>query len=269
VADPRFVNPAGRDYRLKPDSPAFKLSVQPIDLSAVGNYATQDRRTWPRPEEKVVRDPADYEPGARPDMSQPALRDYEDYAVGESERNAHVGNQGAGTALVTDETAASGKRSLKFTDAAGLSAVFFPYVTYPLPQESGTLKMAFDLRWEPGALFALDWRDDPHHYHMGPNLITSADGWLSANGRKIAQLPSGKWAHIEIVCGLGPKATGKYDLTIRVPAVEPQVYRDVACSPEFKILDCVVIMSVTNGPSVFYVDNLEFKPLTSGGGAKR
>jgi hypothetical protein len=58
----------------------------------------------------VVRDSADYTPSLGAN-TQPVRRDYEDYAVGETERHAHAGNKGGGTALVTDETAASGKHS--------------------------------------------------------------------------------------------------------------------------------------------------------------
>ncbi|MBI3921595.1 MAG: right-handed parallel beta-helix repeat-containing protein [Armatimonadetes bacterium] len=266
IADPQFVNAAKRDYRLKPSSPAIKLGFKPIDLSKVGNYASPDRRTWPRPEVKVARDAMDYAPGATVDKPQTPLRDYEEYAVGESERNAHVGNKGEGTALVTDETAASGNHSLKFTDAAGLGQNFFPYITYPLAQESGSLKMTFDLRWETGALFALDWRDDPYYYNMGPNLTTTADGWLVANGKRMLQLPVGQWVHIETNCLLGEKATGKYGLTIGLPNAAPQVFKDTGCSPKFQTLNCVVFMSVAEGPTVFYVDNVEFKPI---GGEKK
>jgi len=36
VADPLFVDPENDDYSLKPESPAFKLGFQPIDISNVG-----------------------------------------------------------------------------------------------------------------------------------------------------------------------------------------------------------------------------------------
>jgi hypothetical protein len=260
VADPQFVAPFKRDYRLRPTSPAFKVGFRPIDLSNVGNYASAERRTWPRREEKVVRDSMDYTPPETIRAKQPPLRDYEDYAVGEPERNAHVGNKGAGTALVTDETAASGKHSLKFTDAAGIGPSFFPYVTYPLTQENGILRMSFDLRWETGTLMALDWRDDPYDYNMGPNLTTGPDGTLLANGNEVLHLPPGQWVHIEIVCGLGPQATGKYDLTVTLPDQQPRVFRGLECSPKFRTLNCIVFMAVGDATGVFYVDNLAFLP---------
>ncbi len=36
VADPLFVDPSARDYRLKPESPALKLGFEPIDPSRIG-----------------------------------------------------------------------------------------------------------------------------------------------------------------------------------------------------------------------------------------
>ena len=36
IADPLFVDPAGGDYRLKPESPAHKLGFQPIDIDRIG-----------------------------------------------------------------------------------------------------------------------------------------------------------------------------------------------------------------------------------------
>lgn len=43
VADPKFVDLAARDFTLSPDSPAFALGFQPIDLSRVGPRPKQER----------------------------------------------------------------------------------------------------------------------------------------------------------------------------------------------------------------------------------
>ncbi len=260
-ADPRFVDPANRDYRLRPDSPAFEIGFKPIDLSKVGNYASPARRNWPRPEMPVVRDAADYTPTAT-QAKQLVIRDYEDYAVGERERHAHVGEGGApGSIVVTDQTAASGKHSLRFTDAAGLKQVYAPYITYPLEIESGLLRTGFDLRLEPGAVFVYEWRDDPYTYNLGPRLSVDSQGWLSANGKRLTQLPHGEWLRIDLQCGLGPQASGTYDLALRLRDTEPQVHHQLPCSAQFKNLACVVVMSLANGPTVFHLDNVEFRPL--------
>lgn len=260
-ADPRFVDAPRRDYRLQPGSPAPGLGIRPIDLSGVGNYASADRRTWPRPEAPVVRDAADYTPVAATN-AQPTLRDYENYAVNESERSAHVGDGGKpGSVAVTDETAASGKQSLKFTDSAGLKQTYAPFVTYPLDCESGVLRAGFDLRLEPGAIFVYEWRDDPYNYKLGPRIEVNVQGWLSASGKRLVQVPRGAWIRCDVECGLGPQATGTYALTLRLPDSKPMVYRQLKCSAQFKTLACVVIMSPADGPTAFFLDNVGFRPL--------
>ncbi len=47
IADPLFVNRAADDYRLKPNSPAFKLGFQPIPVEKIGPYKSELRASWP------------------------------------------------------------------------------------------------------------------------------------------------------------------------------------------------------------------------------
>jgi len=47
VADPLFVDPDNDDYRLRPESPAFKLGFQPIPVEKIGPYESPDRASWP------------------------------------------------------------------------------------------------------------------------------------------------------------------------------------------------------------------------------
>lgn len=56
IADPQFVDAKKHNFSLKPGSPAFKVGFKPIDLSAVGNYKSVDRYSWPRPEVRVYRE---------------------------------------------------------------------------------------------------------------------------------------------------------------------------------------------------------------------
>ena len=46
-ADPQFVDPDGRDFRLRPTSPALALGFRPIDLSTVGPRAPTGPATRP------------------------------------------------------------------------------------------------------------------------------------------------------------------------------------------------------------------------------
>lgn len=47
IADPLFVDPRRDDYRLRDDSPAFKLGFQAIPFEKIGPYKSPDRATWP------------------------------------------------------------------------------------------------------------------------------------------------------------------------------------------------------------------------------
>ncbi len=260
IGDSLFMNAARRDYRLQPNSPALKLGIAPIDITNAGLYKSAERPQV-RPETKVVREVGDYKPKEEQRPRQAARRDYEDYALGESERHANVGTGGGKSSVaVTEETAAGGRRSLKITDAAGQKAAYEPYVTYLLEQDEGALHAGFDLRWERGALLVYEWRDDPYQYNLGPNLSTDAEGNLSANGKRLLQLPPGQWVRIDVDCALGKAATGHYDLSVRLPGAAPRAFKALACAPKFATLNCVVVMSMTDGPSVFYLDNVEFVP---------
>lgn len=47
VSDPLFVDPDRGDYRLRPESPAFKLGFQPIPIEKMGCYPDPLRASWP------------------------------------------------------------------------------------------------------------------------------------------------------------------------------------------------------------------------------
>ncbi|MCX7016815.1 MAG: right-handed parallel beta-helix repeat-containing protein [Candidatus Sumerlaeota bacterium] len=82
VGDPLFVDPAHDDYRLKPDSPAYKLGFQDIPMDQIGCYASPARASWPiapnydRVREKpVLYQELGWKPGAEPRQGQsPASR---------------------------------------------------------------------------------------------------------------------------------------------------------------------------------------------------
>ncbi|NOZ21650.1 MAG: hypothetical protein GXP25_11265 [Planctomycetes bacterium] len=56
VADPLFVNPEKDDYRLRPNSPAFKLGFKPIPVEKIGPYQSPLRASWPIVEAEGARE---------------------------------------------------------------------------------------------------------------------------------------------------------------------------------------------------------------------
>ena len=56
LADPLFVDPAHDDYRLRPDSPAFKLGFKPIPVEKIGPYQDPLRASWPIVEAEGARE---------------------------------------------------------------------------------------------------------------------------------------------------------------------------------------------------------------------
>ena len=258
VADPLFVNPEKDDYRLKPASPAFKLGFQPIDLTGVGR--TGKARARPA---RVM--PRMFAPPPPPAPPEPIVDGFETTTVGTKAQDATTFEENEqATIRVTEEVAATGKRSLKFVDAPGQKANYNPHLYYSPKFTSGLMQGRFELRLEPGAMFSHEWRDAASPYRTGPALRILADGTLLAAKQKLAQLPQGQWISFEIICGLGDQATGKYQLTVRPAGGAPQVFPDLPCSRDFKALQWFGFVSEANEKTVFYLDNVELKP----GGAK-
>ena len=88
-----------------------------------------------------------------------------------------------------------------------------PYMHYAPRLRSGVAAGSFAGRFESGAVCFHEWRDNRSPYRVGPSLWVR-DGHLSANGQALMDLPLGVWVRFEIVCPLGNRATGAYDLTV-------------------------------------------------------
>ena len=261
LADPLFIDAAKHDYRLKPDSPALKLGFQPLDLSHAGNYASAERRTWPRPEAPVVRPAADYTEPAMT-IQQPVLRDYEDYELGEPERLATSGPRG-GRAIVgvTDETAASGRHSLRFEQIATdpKKPAMSPFITYPCSVETGRVKISLALRRAPDSPFNFDARNAPQKYQRGPSFTIDARGQLSAAGKPLVQIPANEWVRIETEYTLGKDNPGTFQLTVTLPNAAPQIFPNLQVDPKFKTLAVLVLQLSGTTPATCWLDDVRFE----------
>ncbi|MBI2928879.1 MAG: hypothetical protein HYY24_24715 [Verrucomicrobia bacterium] len=206
-----------------------------------------------RTEQRRTHSPAASVPPAAFTVSE----DFENTPVGAQADGAesHVENKGDSLA-VTEETAASGRRSLKFQDAPGFQSAFNPRLVYAPHHTAGTTQCAFDLRVESGAVMYHEWRDDANPYRVGP-IFWIRDGKLSVAGNELMAVPAGQWVHIEIIAKLGAQATGTWDLAVRLPGRETKAFRDLKTgSPDWRKLDWLGFVSNADARTAFYLDNL-------------
>ena len=256
IADPKFADPERYDFRLKDDSPALKVGFKPFDYTKAGVYGDP---TWVKRAAGGTYPALEIAPPAPPPPPLALHDDFENSKVGAKPALAEmVYVEGKGDSIaVTEEAAAGGKRSLKFTDAPGLAATFNPHYFYNPHHYEGTTRLTFDLRLEPGAIFSTEWRDKASPYLTGPSIWIEG-GKLRAGKESVIDLPSGQWIHFEITAGLGAKANGTWDLTVTVPGQPPKSLKGLKVnSPAWKALNWLGFCSMAKDKTVFYLDNLE------------
>jgi hypothetical protein len=256
IADPGFVDPQGDDFHLKPGSPALELGFQPFDYDGAGVYGDA---AWIRKAGEVTYPPLEIAPDPPP----VAIRDdFEHDPVGQSPSGAelHVEDKGD-SIVVTDEAAVGGKRSLRITDAPGLTHGYNPHYVYRgMSYNEGRVHNAFDLRVEPGAVVQFEWRDwSASPYLTGPRF-TVRDGKLLLGEGLAPELPQGEWARFEIDATLGDEADASWTLRVVFPDGSRRVFADLACgSPQFEKLNWVGFVSAATDTTVFYLDDFSLE----------
>ena len=103
-------------------------------------------------------------------------------------------------------------------------------------------------------------------YRDGPVVIFRPDGVVTAAGREVLRIPSGKWVKIDILVNLSDQAVmtpapGKYRLVITVTGEKEQVFENLPCaSPEFTNVSWFGFSFGGKPGGVYYVDNLSLAP---------
>ena len=262
VADPKFVNARAHDFRLQPDSPAIALGFKPIDISAVGLTGPADWVAKPR---QIKRPPVDF--GAPEQVKPKPINDgFEKTPVGaQADGVTTWGETETATVRVTEEQAATGKRSLKFQDQPGLDQTYNPHMWYSPTMYEGFIRLQYDLRLEPGAEFANEMRDAMNPYRTGPSVSIDAKGQLSARGKPVVMVPANTWVHFDITTSLGKQSTHKWNLTVTIPGQEPITLTDLPCDPDWKALEWLGFVSNSTTKLAFFLDNVKLE-LVKGGG---
>lgn len=256
IADPKFNAPDKYDFTLKSDSPALKLGFKPFDYNKAGVYGDS---AWVKLASSVSYPPVEMPPSPPPAPPLSFKQDFENQALGTPPKHATVSVEKKGDSIaVTEEKAATGKRSLKITDAPDLKNAFDPHFHFDPRHTEGITTCAYDIYLEPGVQFYHEWRDHSSPYKTGPSLWIQG-GKLNAAGKQIV-IPDNQWVHIEVKAGLGSKSTGTWDLSVTIPGQSPQKFTGLKnANPQWKQLNWLGFVSNAKVKTVYYVDNLELK----------
>ncbi|HOD80841.1 MAG: hypothetical protein BWX88_01311 [Planctomycetes bacterium ADurb.Bin126] len=262
VADPKFATVSGYDFRLADDSPARKLGIESIDVSKAGLYGDAE---WIAEAKRESRPPLPLPPPPPPPAEQSVADDFESTPVGAGPRLAVVSGQQQGASIaVSTERAAGGKQSLKVQDSAALEPAWQPHVYYEPHMRKGTVRQAFDVYLAPGCQVQVEWRDTTAYPQcIGPSIRLAAGakadqpGSVSAAGKKLADLPAGRWTRIEIETVLGSRT---YSLAVTPADGQRQSFADLPCAGgEFRELHWAGFISIHAADAAFYLDNMEIR----------
>ena len=250
IVDPGFVDARNYDFRLRDRAAAIRLGFDPIDTSAIGLYGDPKWVALPR---SIAR-----EPSPLPDVAprQPFRDDFEDMQVGEKASLGSCNEEGAATIRVTDEVARSGRHSLKFTDAPGLTHDWQPHLSANPVFTRGTATMSFDILLREGAVFWHEWRDTKSPYRVGPSMRITAAGDVVIGGQTLTTVPRDEWVHVEMSAPLGSQA-GEWTLRVRVGEGKTQTFEGLKIGTDgWRQIRWIVFVSLATEATVFYMDNI-------------
>ena len=268
IADPLFVDPAKRDFRLQSGSPALALGIKSIDVSTMG--VLSDDPAWRKLAETFERGPEIVRP-ARPEAPPLNIRQGFEGRIVDQQRPFPHGTPALtinrappgkprvslGDALrMSPAKHAEGKQSLLFQDAPGLPAQYYPMLSFNPHHRAGTSTVSFALYLEPKAIFFHEWRTKGNPYRTGPVLHVQNGRLTGVKGLDIA-VPVQKWIRFELSAVIGDAVTGRWNLKVTPEGEPTKEFKDLPCRhPDMKTLDWVGFVSNANEKTEFYLDDL-------------
>jgi hypothetical protein len=252
IADPLFVAPEKGDFRLKPNSPTTKIGFKPFDYSKAGVYGDA---AWINKARNAPMPTLEIAPEAPPAPPLQLVDNWESNKVGATPADASVHVENKGDSIrVSDEQFASGTRSLKITDAPGVTAPYNPHFYYQPNHNSGTSRVRFDLRAEAATDMYHEWRDKSQPYRVGPTF-SIRNGRLIVAGQDVMAMPQNQWVRFEIEAKLGSPT---WNLTLTPAGQQAQRFTNLKHgSPEWKALTWLGFASTATTNTSYYLDNFE------------
>ena len=256
VADPLFVDPSRRDFRLKPGSPASALGFKPIQTEMMGVLHDNEWRRLAATFDRTAEPP-------RPQIPTPPALAFSAGFEGtlRNQKAPTTSTQGSvsgkGDSLsFSQEHASEGKQSLKFTDAPGLSARHYPMLSIHPNHAAGTTTCSFDVWLEPKAYVIHEWRDKASPYHVGPSF-SLREGKLFGPGGALMDIPFGRWVRFSVSAASGSGSAGTWSLTVAPAGEPPRTFPALPFrSKEMASVDWIGFVSNADEATTFFLDRL-------------
>ena len=271
VADPLFMDAKRDDYRLKPDSPAYKVGFKDMnaEIAKIGPYQSGERAVWPLRNAVLDREKPVVFPFVKEAIAY--VDGFERSPVGSQPAKAHVAVTGSTAVQVSSEVARDGQHSLKFMDAADATNPWEPHVFYNPSYKLGKVHFSIDIMnsKDVPADYYMEFRDWAGPLYVGPSFRATSDGKFLVNdlmgggGKEIAQVPNGAWYSVAMDFELGDKAPKEYTLALSVPGKPDLVTKLPYADLNFRNATWFGISSTSTKRAVFYVDNLIIGPADS------
>lgn len=253
VADPKFVDADNRDFHLLSDSPALALGFNPFPYEQAGiqgNPKLQKLAAMIVPREKELVE--------RPTIGA-ISEDFESLKVGQIPEigSVYIEREDAGI-VVSDEQAASGKKSLKFIDKPGQKHGYNPHFAYYVNWDLLGRKVIgkFKAYLTEGTILEHQWRDWTHSpFVPGPTILIGGDGTLAVGGTALAKVPHNTWFEIQVEY---EKST--WSLQVIVPGEATKRFGEFKTSDDFKRLTWIGFVSAAADKDIhFYLDDISIK----------
>ena len=261
IADPKFRDPAGGDWRLGPDSPAIGMGFVPWDWTFAGVLKDSPRwRAVAMDDSRIA--PIEIAPRIPSFFPTSSHEDFEKLPIGPI-RNLGRFVTGGGGVSITDKTSASGRRSLCLTDSPAYTASWLPHIYTRVRCSEGAVRIRFAFNVDGKSRPAFELRDynpaDGAEFASGPKL-TFEKGVVSASGREIARVPTGVWCRVEVLLRVTGRRAGTWRCTVTPKNGAPVTVDGLQTAAAFRNLEWVGFMTNGTEPSSWYLDDFSVEP---------
>jgi hypothetical protein len=256
VEKPGFADPAARDFRIVDDSAARSIGFVPFSIEGCGRRLPR-RFTLSAPATPPVFFAAPEKPVF------PVDENFENLPVGAAWPRWTVFPRDAMKLMsVTDKTAATGSRSFEVVDSL---ATWTPHMFNDVSRvKPGLQKISFALKVEPGAQPEFEVREAWGRWQVapGPKIGVSADGWLTARGKRLVQVPKDAWFRVELAFELGKaRREHSYTVTVALPGEEkPRVFAGNPMHKDFQAVRWLGFQSNASGGVKYWIDDFKLTP---------